>query len=207
MSSPDFFDLDDAADEADVQPSRRGTAVVDPEVIASAPARRRLSGPTPAALESNHDFVIMRKQAQPVTRFSLKHADLFQVLWKLWAEKRVAGADDPGVTLGEIHARLAETGKPIPETTVGAIVRSLTRYNMVTTISQFVGVGATRSRFYPTEMGVQAFALATHLGYGAFVQVGRSTKSWRSRSAAAPSNLFQHAALLAQVKLMPVESA
>lgn len=207
MSSTDSFDHDDADAEWDAVPTRRGTAAVDPEVIAKAPARRRLNGPTQAALESNHEFVILRKQDQPVTRFSLRHADLFHILWKLWAEKRVAGVEDPGVTYSEIRTRLVQAGKTIPDSTVEANVRSLARYNMVTTISQFVGLKTSRARHYPTELGVQAFALAAHLGYGAFVQVGRSTKSWRNRSAAGPHNLFQHAALIAQTKLLPVESS
>ncbi|AXQ68735.1 hypothetical protein HOU00_gp390 [Caulobacter phage CcrPW] len=193
------YEAEDHEDDSVAQPSRRGVPLADADLIAAQPARRRLTGPTLAALESNRESVLIRKEGSPAMRFSLKHADVYQALWKLWAEKRVEGLDDPGVALSDLYARLDELGHAYPKTTVAAMVQGFVRSGLASVVSQFAGFGATRARYYPSAEGIQAFALAAHLGYGAMVQVGRSASAWASRKESEPSNLFQHAALLARV--------
>ena len=194
------YEVEDHEDGSAVaHPSRRGIPLADADLIAAQPARRRLTGPTEAALESNRESVLIRKEGSPAMRFSLKHADVYQALWKLWAENRVEGIDDPGVTLGDLYTRLDDLGHSYPKTTVAAMVHGFVRSGLASVVSQFVGFGVTRARYYPSAEGIQAFALAAHLGYGALVQVGRSASAWTSRKETEPSNLFEHAALLSRV--------
>lgn len=183
-------------DEGVQRPSRRVHTPAEAATIAGQPARRLLAGPTQAAIDSNREFVLMRKEGAQAIRFSLKHAEVYHTLWKLWAEKRVANAEDPGVTIGELTERL---GDAYPQTTIAAMVHGFVRNSLASVVSQFVGFGAARARYYPSEEGIQAFALAAHLGYGAMVQVGRSPSAWANRKDTEPSNLFQHAALLSRV--------
>jgi DNA-binding PadR family transcriptional regulator len=194
MSRPEAeHDLDDGATEVvDQRPMRRARAPADLAKVASAAPGGRMAALHAAGMRQRRDFIILRRQGQPACRISLAHEAFFKTVWSLWTERRTAGEDDPGVTTADVQERHAE----VATSSISAALRSMVRNGALRATDQQVGWRSQRTRYYPTETGVAAFALAEYLGEGSFVQVGRTTKSWRSRNEGEPGNLFQHAKLL-----------
>ncbi|UTC29437.1 middle transcription regulatory protein [Brevundimonas phage vB_BpoS-Bambus] len=189
-----FDDNDDGA--AEVVGARARRKIVRPvEMTAIAQARPggRLSG---APAGGKRDAVVLRKVDQPAVRLTLSHLPIFKAVWGAWSARRVQGADDPGVTVKDIHARLEDTGQADLCGSVAGAVRSLVKGGALRTTDQHVGYQMRRTRYYPTTAGVQAFALAETLGAGASVQVGGTAAAWTNRAADAPMTLFEYAALL-----------
>lgn len=179
-------ELDDGATEVvSGRPARDPSVKLDGALIAEMPAGGRLS----AGDVSGESMVIRTSLGS--ARIMLSHAPAFKALWRLWTAKRVAGADDPGASAPEI----AEAAK----LDIQVIRRSLTSLmasRLLRSAVTHVGYHATRTRYYPTELGVQAFALADVLGAGASIQIGRTQRAWQNRAKDEPGDLFSFAALL-----------
>lgn len=186
-----LLDLDDGATEVvDGRPRRRGTASVDLAKVVASPAGGRLVAGRAAAAEQSGHYITVRTPLG-AAKIALGHASVFHDLWRCWTVKRADGVDDPGVSAGEVTAA-GETDKA----RVRAALQALVRHRLVKAITQHVGYQGTRIRYYPTDFGVQTFALAEVLGAGSSVQVGRTSEAWRGRNLSEPSDLFQFAALL-----------
>jgi DNA-binding PadR family transcriptional regulator len=208
-SAPYDPDFDDGASEVVVRRPLRGhVQPLNGTQIAQAKAGGHMRMMTLAGDAARREFIILRKQGQPAIRITLTHVVAFKALWQTWSEKRVEGVDDPGTTSAELLQRIAVNGRTLALSSLGSMLRGLVRGGAVRSTETGVGWRGRRTLYYPTEAGVQAFALAEMLGDGSFVQVGRTTKSWRSRSAAEPQNLFQHAARIsgAAPEPIPVEN-
>lgn len=162
--------------------------------IAKAPAGGRIS--------SSHDrtrprdAVVVRKAGQPAMRITLSHMPIFKAIWATWSARRVRGLDDPGVAVRDIVAHLEASGHGDLQNLVKGAVRSLVRASAIRTTDQHVGGAGRRTLYYPTEAGVQAFALAETLGASASVQVGGTVAGWANRAADAPLTLFEYASLI-----------
>jgi hypothetical protein len=187
---PAPLDQDDGAIEVvDRRPARSAGPVFDVKTIALQPAGGRLASAR-SHPEERDNFITMRTP-MGAAKIAFTHAATFNSLWRAWTAKRTRGEADAGVTVSEITAI---EGLPLHE--VNAALRSLTRNRVVTVITQHIGYQGTRARYYPTEIGIQAFALAEVLGAGSLIQIGRTSRAWRGRDRDEPADLFQFAALL-----------
>lgn len=203
---PEDYDLDDGATEVvESRPLRRGPAPIDSTKITRSPSGGGVARLLAGGDSHLREFIILRKAGKSPAKIALSHAHIFKVLWQAWEAKRVNGDEDPGVSVAEVSALLDERGAPLATSSISATLRSLIRNEVVRSIDSYVGWRGRRTRYYPTDAGVQAFAMAETLGEGSFVQVGRTAKAWRSRDEGEPSNLFQHASML-RGWLEPVES-
>jgi hypothetical protein len=200
MTETDHEDDDGAVEVVAERPMRAGVAPVTPGDIVTSPAGGRMKALSDAGDRHRREFVLLRKAGHPAVKIALPHAPVFKGLWSLWAAKRAAGSDDPGVTAPELTSWLAERGI---EATISTAIRSLSRGGAVRTVVHHVGFAATRVRYYPTDEGVQTFALAETLGLGAMVQVG-ATPAWKRRDAGEPKNLFHYASLLRGGRSAPI---
>lgn len=210
MTSPDFdeHDMDDGATEVvSSQPMRSGRAPVDGAKVAKAGAGGRMASMQASGHAHRTEFILIRRQGQDVVRLSLPHGIIFKLVWQLWEAKRVQGEEDPGIAVAEVSELLTASGSPMATSSISAALRSMIKNGALKSTDQYVGWQARRTRYYPTTAGVEAFALAEVLGYGALVQVGKSSKAWKNRSNGEPSNLFQHAALLRPIPAAPISTA
>lgn len=208
MSKEAEHDLDDGAVEiVDQRPMRRAPAPVDLTKVAKAPPGGRMAALHAAGLRQRRDFIILRRQGQPALRLALAHATIFKTAWTLWTASRTAGVDDTGVTVADVQEQLPA----LATSSISAALRSMVRNGALRATDLQVGWRSQRTRYYPTETGIAAFALAEYLGEGSFVQVGRTTKSWQSRNEGEPRSLFHHARLIRgwaePAEPVPVESA
>lgn len=193
----DAFDLDDGASEVVERfPRRRSAPPAELEQIAKTPAGGGMERLHVGGQSHRRDFIILRKAGTPPVKIPLAHTMIFKLLWRIWEAKRVSGAEDCGATVAELSDALKARGDVMATSSVSSALRSLLRNEVVRSVDQFVGVNGRRTRYYPTNAGIQAIALADTLGEGSFVQVGRTTKSWRGRNETEPNNMFQHASLL-----------
>lgn len=199
--------LDDGAAEVVTRGPRR---IAKPpkgvEEVSRAPAGGHMQRMLEAGVAHRRDYILLRKADQPATRITLPHAEVFKMLWRLWQAKRVANAEDPGVTIAEVGEALAAEGSAKATSSVSSAMRALARSGATRVITAHVGFRSQRSRYYPSQGGVEAFALAEVLGDGSMVQVGRTSRAWTERNHAEPHDLFQHARLL-RGWTEPVESA
>ena len=189
-----YDDIDDGASEVVGDRARR--KIVRPaevEAIAQARPGGRFNGSQPGRVR---DAVVVRKAGQPAMQLNLNHLPVFKAIWNAWSARRVQGCDDPGVAVSDIHAYLETSGQANLIGAAQGAVRALTKAGAIRVIDQHVGYQARRTRYYPTEAGVQAFALAETLGAGALVRVGGSAAAWTNRAARAPLTLFEYATLL-----------
>jgi len=172
------------------QPPRKTFRTASAAEAAAQPVGGRLARARAAAAQTRQEFTMVRGPLG-VTKISLPHLDLFGVLWRLWAAKRVTGEADPGVGVAEI----AETaGKAVGS--VRTILATLIRNSIVRAKKTSVGWASNRTSYYPTELGSQVLGIAEMFGVGTSVQVGGTASAWRSRSSTAPASIFQHAAFL-----------
>jgi hypothetical protein len=185
------IDLDDGATEVvGVRPMRRGGAAIDLPKVVSSRSGGRLAQMRATAIEQSRNFINVRTPLGSA-RIALSHALVFHTLWRRWTANRAEGLDDPGVSMAELVA-----DGEIDTARARAALAALSRTRIVRVVTQHIGYQGTRSRYYPTELGVQAFAIAEVLGPGSAVQVGRTREAWRGRNLDEPSDLFQFAALL-----------
>lgn len=192
---PAFDDIDDdgAAEVVSDRPRRRVIRPAEVSTIMNAKVGGRTSHGEPARLR---EAVVVRKAGQPAMRLTLSHLPVFRAVWSAWSARRVAGDDDPGVAMADIDAYLEKTGQAELKTSAPGAIRGLIKAGALRTTDQHVGWAARRTRYYPTEGGVQAFALAETLGRNALVQVGGTAAAWTNRASTAPLTLFEYAALL-----------
>lgn len=184
-----LLDDDGATEVVADRPARQGSAPLDGERIAKAPASRG----TRFTEAGRTEFLILRKQDQPPVRLALTQHHIFKALWALWQAKRTASAEDPGVTIAEVSARLEGA---VATSSINKALSSMVQNGMVRLVAQRAGFRSAANRYYPSSAGVEAFAFAEVLGNGAFVQVGKTSTAWRRRDEGEPMNLFQHASLL-----------
>ena len=193
MQADDPIDDDGATEVVNGRARRRITPPAEVRAIAQARPGGRISGGQPG---KPRDAVVVRKAGQPAMSLTLSHAPVFKAIWSAWSARRVQGLDDPGVAMTDITAYLEGTGQSALVGAAPGAVRGLVKAGAVRTTDQHVGFQARRTRYYPTEAGVQALALAETLGAGASVRVGGTTAAWTNRAAEAPLTLFEYAALL-----------
>ncbi|USN14158.1 middle transcription regulatory protein [Brevundimonas phage vB_BpoS-Papperlapapp] len=193
MQGFDDIDDDGATEVVGARPRRKIVRPAEMAAIASVRPGGRISGSPPGA---RRDAVVLRKADQPALRLTLSHLPIFKAVWSAWSALRVQGADDPGVAVKDIQAYLEQTGQSALCGSVPGAVRGLVKGGALRTTDQHVGFQVRRTRYYPTDVGVQAFALAETLGAGASVQVGGTAAAWANRAADAPMTLFEYAALL-----------
>jgi DNA-binding MarR family transcriptional regulator len=185
-------DMDDGAVEVVAErPMRRALNPVETAKVAQAPAGGRGRSLIGSSNKHNAEFILMRRQGQTAVRIPLPHVAVFRALWSLWSERRVNGAADPGVTVADLQA-----GLQMATSSVSSALRSLVKNGAVRSVDEHVGWRSRRVSYYPTDGGVEAFAIAEHLGMGSMVQVGKTISVWKDRSEGEPLNMFDHASLL-----------
>lgn len=181
-------DLEDGSTEVvDHRPARTSPPVASLEEAVESPVSGRLEA---ARAKINRNDYIALRTPLGAAQIALSHLTIFGALWRLWAGK-TALKEDGGVTAAEV----AEAAQK-PENSVRAVLKTLIHNRVVRTLSTHVGEAHIRTSYFPTEFGVQAYALAEMLGPGSSVTVGRTQSVWVSRSADEPSNFFKHAAFL-----------
>lgn len=191
MHDADLLDLDDGATEVvDVKPARRPRPIVDAGRIANAPAGGRMAQIRVEVPDRGGDFLTLRTPLG-ASKIAFSYVGVLHGLWRVWSAKRAAGEPDPGASATEV----AEAAGVDPAR-VRTALTSLVRNRVARGITQHIGYQGTRARYYPTEFGVQALALAEVLGPGSAVQVGRTATAWRGRDQDEPGDLFQFAALV-----------
>jgi hypothetical protein len=192
------FDLDDdgAAEVVADRPQRPVLSPLDGAAIAKAPAGGRMRMMSEAGEAARRDFLLMRKAGQPPVRLVLTQVPIFKALWALWQAKRIAGADDPGVTIAEVSGALAAADRPTATSSISRALLMMTKNEVVRSVEVRAGRRFAAKVYYPCSAGIEAFAMAEVLGDGSFVQVGRTARAWRRRDDGEPRNLFQHAALI-----------
>ena len=190
MSETIEHDEDGAAEVVNLRPSRRERSTPSLEAVARSDAGGRMAQMRAKGAGHRRDFLIHRSALESV-KIVLAHEPVFAALWRVWSAKRVQADQDPGATVGEIAQAMDR-----PQHEVRSVLASLLRNHVIRSTVAYVGRRGARARYYPSEAGVQAFALAEVLGPGSFVQVGRNTTAWRARNRSEPSDLFQHARLL-----------
>lgn len=192
------FELDDdgATEVVHGSPRRKAMQPIVTEEIVRAPAGGRMKAMMQAGAAGRRDFIQFRKANQPAVRITLPHVGVFKAIWAVWSANRVAGAADPGVSVSDIKAHFKACGRTVTEASIHLAVRSLTKGGGLRSTDQHTGFQARRVRYYPTEHGVQAFAMAEVLGDGSFVQVGGATAAWRNRSDSEPGSVFDYATLI-----------
>lgn len=194
MTAETDWDPDDGAVEVvDQRPRRAAVPPAEIGDIVTTDAGGRMKALSDAGDRHRREFILIRKAGRPAVKIALPHALVFKALWSLWAAKRADGSADPGVSTAELTAWLAERGE-VP--TLATALRALIRGEAVRGVHQHVGRAAVRALYYPTDAGVEAFALAETLGLGASVQVGAAPQVWKRRHAGEPKNLFHYASLL-----------
>lgn len=201
---PTWDDDDGATEVVADRPTRDTHRPADIAEIARSDAGGRMKAVSQAGDRHRREFVILRKAGRPAAKIALPHAPVFKALWALWAAKRAQGSADPGVSVAELTQRLQEMGH---QGAVHTALRALARGEAVRTVHLHVGIAAVRALYYPTDAGVEAFAIAESLGLGASLQVGSQPQAWKRRDAGEPKNLFHYAALLRGGRDTPAEIA
>jgi len=198
-SAPDyeFEDFDDGASEVvSRSPQRNGILPIENNTIARSPAAGGIKRLLEKGESHRKDFILLRKVGAPPIKVAIVHMGLFKALWTLWEGKRISNEDDPGVAIAEISQHLSELNQSLATSSISSGLRSLVRNGVVRSVDRYVGMRGRRTRYYPTDAGVEAFALAEVLGDGTLLQIGGTARSWHNRAATEPINIFQHAALI-----------
>lgn len=186
------LDLDDGATELlSGQAARRVGPTIEFGKIAGEPAGGRLAKARMAARHGLTHFVILRTPLG-ATKIPLSYAGVYHHVWTLWSTKRLHEEADPGVTIAEIM----ELEKSMASARVRQVLTSLTHSRILRLVTTHAGYQGTRTRYYPTQSGVQTFALAEVLGMGSCVQVGPASKVWLSKTGSEPTDFFEFASLL-----------
>lgn len=186
----ELYEADEAWVDDDPRPPRAARSTLTPELAQQTPAGGRLAAMREKATDNLKDFILLRGPLGAV-RFSLGHATILKAIWRVWTQKRIARADDPGASISDI---VEATGSDVKQ--VRNVVASLLKNHVIRSRVRYTGWRGARATYYPSDAGVQALALAEVLGPGHAVQVGRTAQAWASRSQTEPGTLFQHAALL-----------
>lgn len=191
------LDYDDGASEVvDDRPMPTSPPPIEAAAVARQRAGGRMKNIQAINAEYRREVISVRRAGAAPVKMAMPHVHVFQALWRVWQAKRTAAAEDAGVSIGEVSAALAAEGLPSATSSVGATLRSLARNEVVRAVDQHRGFGSRRTHYYPTSAGIELFAMAEVLGHGAFLQVGKTLKSWQRRDVSEPKNLFQHAALI-----------
>lgn len=189
----DEFDLEDGAtSQVDTHPDRATFPTKDLATAGASPAGGHLAAARLKADDARRNFLMLRGPLG-VVKITFDHAHVLKAVWAVWARKRVEQADDPGATPAEIAEA---AGTELAQTR--HILQSLLRSRAIRSTTTHVGWRGLRARYYPTAAAVQALAFAEVLPHGSLVQVGRTSKVWKSRQEDSPPDLFQFAMLLRQ---------
>lgn len=183
--------LEDGAHEVvDVRPLRPERSVVDLETIAAAKPGGRMAEVREAGDRARREFVLIRTPAD-VVKIALTHIPTYRAMVRAWTAKRVAGAEDPGVSAAEIAEAMG-----VAPSAIKTHITSLVRNRCARAKTTVVGFQGVRSVYYPSDLGATALAMAEVLGKGASVQVGAPANAWRGRNQTEPSTVFQFANLI-----------
>lgn len=183
--------LEDGAHEVvDGRPLRPRQKFAELDEIASAKPGGHMARMREAGDRSRREFVLIRTP-NDVVKISLTHIPTYRALVRLWMAKRVAGADDPGVSAAEIAESMGLS--PI---SIKTHITSLVRNRAVRANTTVIGFQGARSVYYPSDLGARALALAEVMGMGTSVQIGAPANAWRGRNQTEPSNVFQFANLI-----------
>ncbi|UTC29633.1 middle transcription regulatory protein [Bajunvirus bajun] len=190
MSDLDDIIDDGATEVVDLRPARR---VPSPGSVADAmqaPAGGKMALMRAKGENHSREFVIHRSPLDTL-KIALAHQPFFAAIWRVWSAKRIAATEDPGATIAEIASEM-----DLEPDAIRPAIASLLKNHIIRSVVVYVGRRGARARYYPSEAGIQTFALAEVLGYGSAVQIGRTTSAWNGRNKSEPSDLFQHARLL-----------
>lgn len=193
MQAYDDIDDDGATEVVGERARRKIVRPAEMRDIAQARPGGRVTGGQPGAVR---DAVVVRKAGLPAMRVTLSHLPIFKAIWHVWSARRVQGCDDPGVAPKDITDYLDATDQARLSGMVPSAIRGLVKGGALRTTDQHYGYQARRTRYYPTDAGVQAFALAETLGANASVRVSGTAAAWANRAADAPLTLFEYATLL-----------
>uniref|UniRef100_A0AB74ULE9 HTH marR-type domain-containing protein n=1 Tax=Caulobacter phage BL57 TaxID=3348355 RepID=A0AB74ULE9_9VIRU len=185
-----MIDDDSDWDDGELNAPRAPITTKDLNDVAQGVAGGRLAAMRAAGEEHRREFLMLRGPLG-VVRLSLAHTPVLHALWRVWSRKRLERVEDPGASLAEIGQEMGQEAEA-----VRAVIASLLKNQLVRSRRSHVGWQGNRATYYPSEIAVQALALAEVLGPGHAVQVGRNASAWANRSQTEPGTLFQHAALL-----------
>ena len=198
-------DFDDGATEVvHDRPMRRALDPIDIDEVSRAPSGGKVNRLAGLGLRHASEFILIRRQDQPAVHVPLPHLLVFKEIWNIWSARRALGEEESGVAVSDVQAVL-----DLPPTSVGSAMRNLLKNGAVRTVDSHIGWRSRRILYYPTEAGIEVFALAEHLGLGALVQVGKRARAWQDRSKNEPKNMFEHAYIInggAVVASSPLEN-
>lgn len=188
---PKAHELDDGTPEVvDRYPQRRTPVTAAVADVAALRPNANLEAFRAAGDSGRREFVLIRTPAG-AAKIAFTHVPVFATIVRLWMARRAEGAADPGVSPREVSEAMG-----VPPTSLQNVFVSLRRNEMIRSKVTHVGYQGVRAKYYPTEAGAQALAIAELLGPSSLVMVGGQVNAWKGRNMSEPPNLFHFAALM-----------